>query len=104
MTAHKIDIEGVPEGWEVRETNVESQSSLNTINPKYPHYDPTIEYCAVHVRVILQKTKPRRIVLDEISRQEARVGDYVMSSYQVLSPVGARGFIDSDTFWRIKEE
>lgn len=54
MTQHTIEIEGLPEGWEVESVNV---SGINFNNERTSMKVPVIAH--------IQKIQPRRIVLEE---------------------------------------
>lgn len=78
MTTHTVDIEGLPEGWEVNTIKIDAKQF------------PGPPFNTVSATVHLRKTKPREITLVEVEQGKHTVA-----------------FVDDAnmwTYWRIKEE
>ena len=61
MPKFEIEVEGLPEGWDVKKLRIVSQN-VREINPNHPDYNPVITDAIFHCDLIVQKSKPRRIV------------------------------------------
>lgn len=60
---HTIEIQGLPEGWLVKE--IKLWDALYEITPGSYNYDPCINTAGFKCELIVEKIKPRRIVLEE---------------------------------------
>ncbi len=90
MTTHRIDIEGLPKGWELVKVNGEAEKGyLDDEGNRH-----------MMAEIILQKSKPRRIVIEETGEYNKtdRHGD--LHDQQL----GHGIVISSEMIWRIKEE
>ncbi len=99
MTTHKINIEGVPEGWEVvayRKLNYSEDVYiwLPTHGQPFKCNDNFWQQWVF----IVQKTKPRRIVLEETGELNT-LGSYCMFANDSIQVAGKGKYL-----WRIKEE
>lgn len=78
MKEHTIEIDGVPEGFEVHDIKLNlSHLQCLELNPDCSKYNPLIKNVMCNATVILQKTKPRRIVLEETAEvRQPRLGEW----------------------------
>lgn len=80
---HNVEIEGLPEGWEVTEMVIHPDDSND-----YPEWK--------QATVKIQKTKPRRIVLEE-TEEDAKTTHFIKYGNVFLH-------IESDKIWRMVVE
>ena len=107
-TTHTIQIEGLPEGWEVKGVRIVDPSII-LINPKHPGYRLSITDCMFECELIVQKTKPRKIVLEETEEmRQVHEGEYYFDPLlnKVVVWLGAYKKVSDHEYkiWRIKEE
>lgn len=87
MTTHTVDIEGLPEGWEVNTIKIDAKQF------------PGPPFNTVSATVHLRKTKPSRIVLEETGEESDAFRDQEITlNTMKLKVIGA------NKIWRIKEE
>lgn len=67
---HTIEIQGLPEGWLVKE--IKLWDALYEITPGSYNYNPCINTAKFRCELIVEKIKPRRIVLEE-TNEERRI-------------------------------
>ena len=76
---YEIEIEGLPEGWEIEKCDIKGDISSNDASFKY-----------INAVIRITKKQPRRIVLEETGKtRKPKSGEYVRSSnifYMVTSP------------------
>lgn len=75
---YEIEIEGIPDGWEVRHVSLRFNQYAEII-AAVKSTDPVInqiQNAKVHAEVFLQKKQPRRIVLEETNVVNAKISFY----------------------------
>jgi len=87
MTTHTVDIEGLPEGWEVNTIEIDAKQF------------PGPPFNTVSATVHLRKTKPSRIVLEETDEETDPL---------LYQPIKIDGLcvlmVAHNKIWRVKEE
>lgn len=89
MTTHTIEIEGLPEGWEAKPIKLPNML-MGSGGELY-----------ADVVITLQKTKPRRIVLEETEEDNVMDGRYWKDQGFAQGKVLV---VSQPKIWRIKEE
>lgn len=88
MTKQMIEVEGLPEGWKPLAFRKPVAGEI-CWSPNMGIYTADFH---VHPCWIIEKIKPRRIVLEEIPMIQAKIGDYVRyPGCSTLVPVGSQG-------------
>jgi len=97
MTTHTIDIEGLPEGWEVKRIGVPVDTECYVANGDVVSFMAGVTVPVV--RIIVQKSKPRRIVLEETDEKTDPL---------LYQPIKIEGLcvlmVAHNKIWRVKEE
>lgn len=99
MTKHTIEIEGLPEGWEAVAYRVAVPNIEYTVTDDM---EPML--CQMEINyptLIVQKTKPRRVVLEETDADNIR---YTSGFYANQVITAGIYVADQPKIWRIKEE
>ena len=99
MTKHTIEIEGLPEGWEAVAYRVAVPNIEYTVTD-----DMKPMLCQMEINyptLIVQKTKPRRVVLEETDADNIR---YTSGFYANQVITAGIYVANQPKIWRIKEE
>jgi len=101
MTMQAIEVE-LPEGWKAKEYRMPNKGDYFW----YQNRVCVASSSFIDQRIIIEKTQPRTIVLDQIPMSEARLGDFMRhpDDTRTIINVGSERHDETYTFWREVQE
>ena len=96
---YEIELDGLPEGWDIKELKF-TTGGIESITPGYPEYESSITAAKLRCHLIVEKIKPRRIVLEET--EEFLHPAYAQESIRIDQDTKIA--VESKFVWRLVKE